>query len=114
MKSSFVQGSFLLVLVNLILMFLDFSYNVFLSKLIGAEGMGLLQMAMSILMVFLALSSGGIPTAISKLIAEQNSKNRYVAKRILKFTILFVLVLAVILSFILMFFAPSLAIRVFK
>lgn len=95
-------------------MFLDFSYNVFLSKLIGAEGMGLLQISMSILMVFLVLSSGGISTAVSKLIAEQSSKNIYATDRILKLTILLVLILSTIFSFVLIFFAPNIAIKVFK
>ena len=51
-------------------MIMNFNYNIKLAKFIGAEGMGLFQMAMSILMIALVISIGGIPTAVSKQIGR--------------------------------------------
>ena len=57
---------------------LGFLYRVVLSRLIGAEGLGLYQVALSFFSVFLTLGTGGIPLTVSRLItkskAEKDSK----------------------------------------
>lgn len=63
-----------MIFINFITRIIGFTYDVFLSKLLGAEAMGLFQIAMSTLMTFLVITSSGIPTCITKLVAEQNSK----------------------------------------
>lgn len=49
---------------------LGFLYRIVLSRLIGAEGMGLYQIAYSLFAVFLTLSGGGIPVTVSRLISK--------------------------------------------
>ncbi len=113
--NEFIYGSFLLVLVNLIVGIIDFIYDVMLSKFIGAEGMGLFQMVMSILMVFLVVSTGGIPTAVSKMVAEENSKkNNFAIKKILRLAILLTLILSTIFSIVLIFFSKTITSRMFN
>ena len=73
-KNRFIYGSILMIFINFITRIIGFTYDVFLSKLLGAEAMGLFQIAMSTLMTFLIITSSGIPTCITKLVAEQNSK----------------------------------------
>lgn len=63
-----------MIFMNFITRIIGFTYDVLLSKLLGAEAMGLFQIGMSTLMTFLIITSSGIPTCITKLIAEQNSK----------------------------------------
>ncbi len=114
-RDRFIYGSILMVLVNIIVRTISFSYDVILSKLIGAEAMGLFQMAMSILMVFLILATAGIPTAISKLVAEQNSrKNHYAIKKIFKVSMTVTIVLSIFLIIVLILFAKYITLRVFK
>ena len=114
-KESFVYGSILLVIINFIVRIIDFTYDVMLSKFLGAEAMGLFQMAMSILMIFLIISTVGIPTAVSRLVAEQNSrKNHYAIDKILKVALVITLSLSILFSFIIIIFGENIALRVFR
>lgn len=83
-----------MVLINFIVRAVDFVYDVMLSKYIGAEGLGLAHMARSVMMIFIVISSAGIPTAISKLVAEYKSKRDYHAiRKILAVSLLLALTL---------------------
>ncbi|SHD76126.1 putative polysaccharide biosynthesis protein [Schnuerera ultunensis] len=114
-KKGFVYGSILLVLVNFIIQIINFAYDVMLSKFLGAEAMGLFQMAMSILMIFLIFSTVGIPTAVSRLVAEQNSqKNHYAIEKTLKVALILTLFLSIIFSLIIILFSENIALRVFR
>lgn len=57
---------------------LGFLYRVLLSRMIGAEGLGLYQVALSVFSVFLTVGTGGIPVTVSRLTtkyrAEGNAK----------------------------------------
>jgi stage V sporulation protein B len=52
-------------------------YRIYLARLIGTEGIGLYQMAYPVYLIFLSMSTAGIPIAISKIIAEKVSLGRY-------------------------------------
>lgn len=54
---------------------LGFLYRVVLSRLIGAEGLGLYQIALSLFSVFLTIGTGGIPVTVSRLIAKSRAEN---------------------------------------
>ena len=53
---------------------LGFLYRIVLSRLIGAEGLGLYQTALSLFAVFLTIGTGGIPITVSRLIAKSNAE----------------------------------------
>ena len=54
---------------------LGFLYRIVLSRFIGAEGLGLYQVALSVFAVFITLGTGGIPTSVSRLIAKSGKNN---------------------------------------
>ena len=54
---------------------LGFLYRIVLSRLIGAEGLGLYQVALSLFSVFLTLGTGGIPLTVSIFVAKSKAKN---------------------------------------
>lgn len=54
---------------------LGFLYRIVLSRLIGAEGLGLYQVALSVFSVFLTLGTGGIPLTVSRLITKGKAEN---------------------------------------
>ena len=54
---------------------LGFLYRIVLSRLIGAEGLGLYQVALSFFSVFLTLGTGGIPLTVSRLITKSRAEN---------------------------------------
>ena len=54
---------------------LGFLYRIVLSRLIGAEGLGLYQVALSLFSVFLTIGTGGIPITVSRLISKSKAEN---------------------------------------
>ncbi len=53
---------------------LGFLYRIVLSRFIGAEGLGLYQVALSVFAVFLTIGTGGIPISVSRLIAKSGKR----------------------------------------
>ncbi len=53
---------------------LGFLYRIVLSRLIGAEGLGLYQVALSLFSLFLTIGTGGLPVTVSRMIAKSNAK----------------------------------------
>lgn len=68
---SVLKGTVLLALAGFIVKIMGAVYRILLARLIGVEGIGLYQMAYPVYLVFLSLSTAGIPIALSKLIAEK-------------------------------------------
>ncbi|OEF96338.1 stage V sporulation protein B [Desulfuribacillus alkaliarsenatis] len=107
MKQTFIKGTIILIAASLIARVLGFVYRIFLSRIIGAEGMGLFQLAFPILVFILTIVTAGLPIAISKLVAEAvviNAKRRI--RRILYLSIIFVLTLSAIFTILLIIYAP--------
>ena len=96
-------------------MIMNFNYNIKLAKFIGAEGMGLFQMAMSILMIALVISIGGIPTAVSKLVAMENSRNNsYRINIVLNMALFLVCTISGILTIFFIIFGKTISLIIFK
>lgn len=74
-KNKVIKGTCILTCAGLITKIIGFYYRIFLSKTIGAEGMGLYQMIFPIYGLCFALSVSGIQTAISKYVAAENAKS---------------------------------------
>jgi stage V sporulation protein B len=70
-KGSFIKGAAILTAAGLAARVMGFGYRVILTRIIGAEGMGLYQMAYPIYTVLLVISRSGIPVALAKLIADK-------------------------------------------
>lgn len=76
-KLTYIQGAFILTMTNLITGSLSFIYRVFLTRAIGSEGIGVYQLVLPLYTLCITLVSGGITTAVSKLIAEQTPNRNY-------------------------------------
>lgn len=76
-KDSFIQGALILTVAGIIVKFIGAFSRIYLSRLLGGEGIGLYQMAYPIYMLCLAVSSAGLPVAISIMVAERNAINDY-------------------------------------
>jgi stage V sporulation protein B len=72
-KVSIIKGTALLTGAGLIVKLMGAAYRIPLARFIGAEGIGLYQMAYPVYLIFLSLSTAGLPIAISKIIAEQTA-----------------------------------------
>lgn len=72
-KDNFFKNSFFLTASNISTGLLGFIFSIYLSKLIGAEGIGLYGIIMPIYNLFICLMTAGIIAAISKLSAIYTS-----------------------------------------
>lgn len=114
-KSNFIYASILLAFINFIVRSVGFLYKIILSKLIGPEGIGLFQIVMPVLMIFLTITTAGLPIAISRLVSKENSRSNFEGiKRIFYSSLLVTLVLSFILSLILYKFSLYISIKIFK
>lgn len=52
---------------------LSFLYRIILSRILGAEGLGIYQICLSVFAVFLTAASSGVPVTVSRLIAKSNA-----------------------------------------
>ena len=68
-KKTFFRGTFLLTCAGLLSRIMGFFYRIFLSHTIGAEGIGLFQLVLPLQTLLLSITSSGIQTALSRLIA---------------------------------------------
>lgn len=76
-KNTFVQGALILTAAGIIVKFIGAISRIYLSRLLGGEGIGLYQMAYPIYLLCLAVSSAGLPVAISIMVAEKNAIHDY-------------------------------------
>lgn len=114
-KNAIVKGALILTIANIITRVLGFVYRVYMSNLIGAEGMGLYQLIMPVYMLVWSISSSGFSTTISKLVAEENSKKEYGnIKQILVQSIITSTIIACILSVLIFIFSDYIALNIFK
>ena len=68
-------STIILFISNFIVRVLGFLYKIFLSKVIGETGLGIYHMIFNFLMICLALTTTGIPTALSCLVAKRKALN---------------------------------------
>lgn len=74
MRQTFVKGTLIILIASFITRVLGFVYRILLSRIIGAEGMGLYQMAYPTMTVAVTLVTAGFPIAIAKLVAEAEAR----------------------------------------
>lgn len=103
-------GALLLTGVNLLLRFVGTSFQVYLSSRIGAEGIGLLQLVMSVGSMALVAGMGGIRTATMYLTAEElGRKQPDHTVWVLSGCLLYSILLSTGVSLLVYYFAPSIA-----
>jgi len=77
MRQTFIKGTLIILVASFITRILGFVYRILLSRIIGAEGMGLYQMAYPTITVAFTLVTGGLPVAIAKLVAEAQARKEH-------------------------------------
>ena len=102
------MGTSLLTGSGMISKILGFFYKVFLSRTIGANGLGLYQLIFPIFVLCMAISSSGIQTAISRYIAIEKAKG-FSGRRYLAAGLAISTALALILMLFVHAYAPWLA-----
>ncbi len=73
MKAYIYKSAAIVTIFSVVEKTVSFLYRIFLSRSIGAEGVGIYQICLSVFAVFLTIASSGIPVTVSRLIAKQNA-----------------------------------------
>jgi stage V sporulation protein B len=98
-KQTFMKGTLILVLAGLIVKVLGFINRVMLARIIGAEGLGLYQMAVPTLILIISLATFGLNVSVSKLVAEADARGEHEKVRsILQMSLLIVSVLSLVFT----------------
>lgn len=90
--------------------FLGFLFRIYLSRELGAELLGVYQVAFSVFMVLIVLISSGIPLAVSKSIAKYRVEgNRKSESAIVSSALIVGLSIAIVLSGLILIFSESIS-----
>ncbi|CFX10425.1 Peptidoglycan biosynthesis protein, SpoVB type [Syntrophomonas zehnderi OL-4] len=112
-KSNFLKGALILSIAGAISKILGAIYRIPLARLLGAEGMGLYQMAYPIYTTILALATAGVPVAISVLVSRRETEGYSGdSKRIFKVSLLMLFIFGILLTLLVMQAAHFLAAKV--
>ena len=75
MKEKFINSVIVLLIGGLLTKLLGMFIKIMMSRLIGTEGLGLYMMVLPTFSLFIGIGQFGLPTALSKLVAEKRKNN---------------------------------------
>lgn len=96
-KRAFVTGTLLLTGTGFLCRILGFFYRIFMSRTIGAEGLGIYNMVHPVFGICFALCAGSIQTALSQYVASNQKKGRAVFRTGLFISLTLSLLLALLI-----------------
>jgi len=105
--SKFIRGAAILAVAGIGVRFIGAVMKIWLARNVGEEGIGLYQMSYPIYSTLLAISTAGIPVAVSKLVAENITVEDYRgAMRVFRIALLILTLTGLAISLLLFFGAP--------
>ena len=96
---SFLKGTFILTIAGFVVKVIGSLNWIFVSRILGGEGIGLYQMAFPIYFLAMTVSQAGVPVAISIITAERVAlKDIWGAKRVFRISMTFMLLTGIVFS----------------
>ena len=106
-KDNFLKNSFLLTASNITTGILGFIFSIYLSSLIGPEGIGLYGLVMPVYNLFICLMTAGIIAAISQVSAIYKAKGETAnIKKTIRSVASFNVIWAILIGILVFFLAP--------
>lgn len=87
LKNPLIFGTLLLTASGILGKVIGFFYRIFLSRTLGAEGLGIYQLIFPISTICFAITSSGFSTALSKYVAEYKERDPSSPRRFLKISL---------------------------
>ncbi len=110
-----IGGALLLTVAGVLSRLIGFFYKIFLSRTIGAEGMGIYQLIFPVIGICFSLTSAGIQTSISRYVSKAiGVHNHKEAKSYLQIGLFFSCALSLLLGSVLFTYADFIAIHLLK
>ncbi len=105
-RESIIWGTLILTVATTIVRIVGMLFRIYLANTLGAEGIGLYQLILSIYMLMVTLATSGIRVAVSRLISEELAIRNYSnAKKVLNQSVMLSLFTGFASAFILYYFA---------
>ena len=79
-QGSLMSGASVLATGSVVAKVIGALYRIPLTNVLGAEGMGMYQLVFPVFALFMVLSSAGVPTALSRIVAEKRAVGEGVKK----------------------------------
>ncbi|MCL2355534.1 MAG: polysaccharide biosynthesis protein [Defluviitaleaceae bacterium] len=109
-RKKILTGALILTAAGVVTRILGFVYRIYMSNLMGAEGMGLYQLILPVYTLAWSIACAGFNTTVSKLTAQEKAKGEYGnMSRMLKQSVVITTILGIFLTFALYFGAEILA-----
>jgi stage V sporulation protein B len=113
-RKKILTGALTLTAAGVITRILGFVYRIYMSNLMGAEGMGLYQLIMPVYTLAWSIACAGFNTTVSKLTAQERAKGEYGNMAVmLKQSVVITTGLGILLTFALYFGAELTAVYFF-
>lgn len=100
MKDNLIKSTFILLVGGCITKLLGMLIKMVMGRMVGSEVLGLYMMILPTFSLFIGLSQFGLPTALSKLVAEDRNNNKKLFFSILPISLIINIALIVIIIFI--------------
>lgn len=114
-KKTIIKSAVILTSANIVTRVLGFFYRIYMSKTIGAEGMGLYQIITPLYLLIWAISSSGLSTTMSKLTAQEKARGQQGnAEKILTLSLIISVAIALCLSITVHNFAEEISRHIIK
>lgn len=104
-KNGFIKSAFILMIGGIITKTLGMFIRILISRYLGVKGIGLYSLVNPTFMLFICICQLGLPTAISKIVAEEKRRS----KNLILGLIPFIIILNILLMIILFIISPFLA-----
>ncbi len=103
-KQSFLTGAVILMIANAISKILGAVFKIPLTYILNEDGMAVFNIAFEVYIMFLSFIISGLPFAISKMVAESNSRGEYSkTHRIVKISTILLVCIGIVGSVALLF-----------
>lgn len=105
MKKNVMSGVLILSVGSVLAKLFSAIYRIFLTRILGGEGIGIYQLVFPLYSLCVVLATAGLPMAISKVIARNKGREKSVVKKCM----IFVSVISLTLTFLLIALSKPLA-----
>ena len=114
-KKVLIKGALVVLIASIITRILGLFFRVFLADSLGAQGMGVYQLILSLYIFVVTFATSGISFAVSCLVSENMAKkNRKNPKTLLKISIMWALFLGTLSCIILILFKDFIAVKILR
>ena len=114
-REGIIVGTLILTVATTIVRIVGMGFRIYLANVLGAEGIGLFQLILTIYMLMVTLATSGIRVAVSRLISEELTLKHYAnAKKVLRQSIGLSLFTGILSAFLLYYFADYIGNNILK